>query len=209
MKTKLLLSFVFLIFIFSCKKENVEVVCGPTFSNNYIPMSVGSYWIYHWYEVDTLGNETLLGNKIDTVQIIGDTTIQGHLYFIQEETFAFDTPGIITTFYRDSIGYLLNSEGEISFSSTNFTDTLHRVSNSIFEINYQMETGISEITTEAGSFECLNFQGTVIPFGITVDWTERKQNSYYSKGVGKIQESTFYFNSPNELQRRLIEYHIE
>lgn len=204
MKTKFLFVFAFFILIFSCKKENAEVSCESPFSNSYIPMSVGSYWIYEWYKVDTFGNETLM-DWIDTIRIVKDTVIREQIFFVHEDE------NNIRNFYRDSLGYLVNSEGDIFFSSTNFTDTLHRTRNLFFEIYYLMETGVSEITTDAGSFECLNYQGAVTSLIINVSWSERKINARYAKGVGKIQSSTFdfAFNSSDERQRRLIEYHIE
>ncbi len=210
MNVKLLTLSILLIFIFSCKRETVIPTCESGTSNSYFPMSVGSYWVYQWYKVDSSGTEELMEGKIDTISIIKDTLIGSSIYKkIKENNSQIFSPMVIQ-YRRDSLGYLVDPNNNIYFSSSNFTDTLRIINNNNFKIIYKMEIPNTPIETPAGIFDCLNFQGEVTPF-IPVDWSTERINTYYSRGVGKVQESTFYFSSANEtqLQRRLIEYNIE
>lgn len=210
MKLKLLTISILLLFIFSCKKEASVPTCEPLVTESYIPMSVGSYWIYQWYEVDSSGMEELMVGKIDTITIVKDTLIGASIYKkIKESNSQIFSPTVIK-YRRDSLGFLVDPNNNIYFSSSNFTDTLRIVNNNNFKIIYKMETPNEPIETPAGIFDCLNYQGEVTPF-IQVDWSTEMINTYHSKGVGKVQESTFYFSTANEsqLQRRLIEYSIE
>jgi len=210
MKTKLFFASVLLTFIFSCEKENELITCSSPIDKTYFPLTVGSYWIYQWYRVDTLGNETLLENSIDTVRIVKDTLIGNYQYAVQEEQYSLTSSIKFNRhFLRDSVGYLVNLKGEILFSVTNFIDTLSVINDVTYKINYFMASDTFTINNSAGIFECLNYQGQVIPLIGNFDWTERYLNNFYAKEVGKIQETTFYFSSPNILERRLIEYRIE
>lgn len=210
MKSKILtLSFI-LFLIFSCKKESVEPTCESQATGSYLPMSVGSYWIYQWYEVDSLGVEELMEGKLDTITILKDTLIGGDIYKKIEENNSQIFSTKVTKFRRDSLWFLVDPLNNIYFSFSNFTDTLKITNNNNFKIIFKMEIPNAPIETIAGIFDCLNFQGKVTPF-LPVDWSSKNVNTYYSRGVGKVQESTFYFSSANdtELQRRLVEYNLE
>jgi len=211
-KTKLKLGTIsiLLLFIFSCKKETVIPPCESQIVRSYFPMEVGSYWIYQWVEIDSSGMEELLDGKIDTVTIVKDTLIGTSSYKKIQENNSFITAPIVIKFRRDSLGFLIDPNNNIYFSSSNFTDTLRIVNTSNFKIIYKMEAPNAPIETIAGIFDCLNFQGEVTSF-VPVNWSTQLINTYYSRGVGKIQENNFYFGSADQVQyhRRLIEYHLE
>lgn len=210
MKLKLFGIFLLLIFICSCKKESVIAPCEPSVSNSYFPMTVGSYWVYQWYKIDSSGTEELLDGKKDTITVIKDTLIDASIFKkIQENNSFLNTP-IVIQYRRDSLGFLIDPQNNIYFSSSNLTDTLKVISNSNFKIIYKMEIPPAPIETAAGVFDCLNFQGEVTSF-LPVSWSNQWLNFYYAKGVGKIQENLFFFSNAdiNQFHRRLIEYHIE
>ena len=173
-------------------------------------MNVGSYWVYQWYEVDSSGTEKLLDGKVDTVTIVKDTLIGASIFKKIQENNSFLIAPVLITYRRDSLGFLVNPRNDVFFSSSNFIDTLRINNNSNFKVIFKMETPNAPIETTAGVFECLNFQGEITPF-VPVDWSTQLINTYYSKGVGKIQENTFYFSSAVRVQyqRRLIEYYLE
>ena len=210
MKFKLFTISVFLIFIFSCKKEIVVQSCESPITGSYFPMEIGSYWIYQWYEIDSSGTEELMNGKIDTVTIVKDTLIGTSIYKKIQEKNSFLANSNVIKYRRDSLGFLIDPNDNIYFSSSNFTDTLKIINNNNFKIIYKMEVPTTPIETTAGIFDCLNFQGEMTPF-LPVDWSTQLINTYYSKGVGKVQENTFYFSSANtgQFHRRLIEYHLE
>lgn len=80
MKLKLVTISILLLFIFSCNKEALVTTCEPFVTESYIPMGVGSYWIYQWYEVDSSGMEELMVGKVDTITIVKDTLIGASIY---------------------------------------------------------------------------------------------------------------------------------
>lgn len=210
MKFKLFLLPIIFLFIFSCKKERVIPPCESPLTGSYIPMSVGSNWIYQWYKVDSSGTEELLDGKIDTITIVKDTLIGVFFYKKIKEVNSYIFPTNVIKFRRDSLGFLVGPKNNIYFSSSNFSDTLRINNNSNFKIIFKMEVPSAPVETTAGVFDCLNFQGEITPF-LPVGWSTQLINTYYSRGVGRIQENTFYFSSTNktQFQRRLIEYHIE
>lgn len=173
-------------------------------------MNVGSYWVYQWYEVDSSGTEELLDGKIDIVTIVKDTLIGASIYKKIQENNSFITGPIVIKFRRDSLGFLVDPKNNIYFSSSNFTDTLRINNNSNFKVIFKMDIPSAPIETTAGVFDCLNFQGEITPF-LPANWSTQLINTYYSRGVGQIQENTFYFSSADRVQyqRRLIEYYLE
>ena len=210
MKLKLFAFSISVIFIFSCQKETVIPPCESQITRSYFPMEVGSYWIYQWYKVDSSGIEEIQDGKIDTVTIVKDTLIGTSIYKKIQENNSFVTAPIVIKFRRDSLGFLIDRNNNIYFSSSNFIDTLRTINNNNFKIIYKMEVSSTPIETTAGIFDCLNFQGEVTSF-VSADWSTQLINTYFSRGMGKIQENTFFFSNANEsqFQRRLVEYHLE
>ena len=108
--------------ILSCKKDKMAPTPQPV--NSYTHVStVGSYWVYDWYDVDSTGNETLLAtNWKDTIRIVGDTTINGEV-FQHYEGKEFNQ---FTEYYRrDSSGYVVSPNGGIVYSYLGIPMLLH------------------------------------------------------------------------------------
>ncbi|MFK7771052.1 MAG: hypothetical protein AB8F94_02895 [Saprospiraceae bacterium] len=210
MKFKLFTTSILLLFIYSCQKETVVPSCESQIPESYFPMEIGSYWIYQWYKIDSSGIEEIQDGKIDTVTILKDTLIGASIYKKIKENNSFITAPIVIKFRRDSLGFLIDPQNNIYFSSSNFTDTLKITNNSNFKIIYKMDIPTTPIETTAGVFDCLNFQGEVTPF-VAVDWSTQLINTYYSRGIGKVQENNFFFGNAHvsQFQRRLVEYHLE
>ena len=211
MKFKLFTISMFLVFIFSCKKEAVIPLCESDTSNSYFPMTVGSYWVYQWYKVNLLeGDETVLEGKIDTIKVLKESLIGANYYAEIRDENAFE-PGTSRTYYRrDSFGYLVDPKNIIYFSSTNFIDTLRIETNPIFRTIYKMEFLGSSIETPLKAFDCRNFQGEITNLFSPLS-DKQYNNNYYSRGVGKIQNNIFYSSMADitHYHRRLIKYHIE
>ena len=209
---KLLSCILMLFLLFSCNRDddNLETeICTPNIPQFY-NLNVDSYWIYQWYEVNTMGNETIY-NRVDTVRNFKDTIINDLQYVIQRGTYF--TPNVRDQLLRDSLGNLVTVQGDILFSSTNFTDvlrfdTIGPASSPFLVASFQMESeDLTDITTEAGTFSCLNYQGNHTNFNGT--WDTRKTNNYFSEGIGEIESATFYASSPITLVRRLKEYELK
>lgn len=194
----------------SCKKDVTVFPCESAANQSYIPMTVGSFWVYQWYQVDSSGTELLLDGKIDSIFIEKDTLIGGAIFKKIREANSFLSVPSVIKFRRDSLGYLIDPWHNIYFSTTNFMDTLRIFHTNEMKIIYQMKVATPPIITLAGAFDCLNFHGEITPF-LNVDWEKQDVNRYYSRGVGKVQENNFFFSSANlkQYHRRLMEYHIE
>lgn len=122
MKRFLFLLVISSIFIFSCKKDKLITAPQVPVKMDYFQPKVGSYWIYEWYDIDTFGIETSL-NIFDTITNTGVTTINDKEYVVQSRQFqGANVPDVLL---RDSLGYIVDSNGEIHFSYVNFSDTLH------------------------------------------------------------------------------------
>jgi hypothetical protein len=207
---KLFVSILTISLLISCRNENETIVSN----DSYYPLTIGNYWIYQSVKIDSIGNETVIPN-IDSVIISRDTTIRNKQYFILEGTNSpFNPKWGIIAIYRDSSGYLVNNQGEIRFTENNFTDTLaYEVElnnqDTLYSLTYKMEASTNPVTVPAGTFNVLNFKGTVFtPREIPGVDNPRYLNTYYAKKVGKVLQSYFYLSSPRFIEKRLIRYKI-
>jgi hypothetical protein len=215
MKTRILVGMYLLIVLVACNKESnvtIPIVKEPT----YYPLTTGSYWVYNTYKIDSLKNEELISEN-DTTAIIGDTNINGHQYKVFYGK-KYGHGSIKTEKYlRDSLGYIVDSNGEIVFSQTNFTDTLYSL-----VIPYDMDTLYYEFTKlqsvadekilPAGAFDSvLNNQ---LKF---VYWKEPNKPTFnldnlYAPNVGKILNQNcyagMYLQDKSYYEERLIKYFI-
>jgi len=199
---------------FSCNGDD-EIAPDPVDPppTIYYNLNKDSYWIYQWYNIDTSGVETVR-NTIDTLRNVGDTLINGNLYIVQEGTY-FGGP-LGEKFIRESNGDLVDEKGRIFFSSTNFTDVLSRdtigpdPNDPFIIVNYQMASSeTEEITTMAGTFSCLNYQGTHQTFNPIFSWDIRLSDNFYGVGIGEVQSNTFFASSLTTLERRLVEFELK
>lgn len=199
-------------FITSCQKDDYQ----EELRINYTPLEIGNYWIYENYIVDSIGNETET-STIDSVVITRDTIINNMKYFVLEGTnYPFIRERQIINILKDSLGYLVNSKGRILFAENNFIDTLYKrvelsdVNDTIFTCTYKMEKPIYSVTVPAGTFEVLNFKGTLFTYiNLQEIQNPKYMNTYYADNVGKISETYLYLNSPMTIERRLLKYYIQ
>ena len=204
----------------SCKTENEPII---ETQEVYLPMSVGNYWIYQHYIVDSLGYETPL-NSFDSVVITNDTLINNKLYY---EFGGRHNNTHFHKFLRDSVGYFVTDNGNKCFSSFNFKDILYKQNDSlefnkmnrlIFTLKIKMESVPEIKTTAAGEFNTLNARGYLTTYyydssARLVDTIIASQNTYYAKNVGIIVQEYHYYNDMREYKRkfekRLIRYKLK
>ena len=100
------------VLIASCSKCDDEMPATQQSDPNYFPLSQGSYWVYDWVKIDTLGNESSF-NRRDSIYVAGDTLINNQNYkVLKGESFNPTLP----LFYRDSSGFLVNEKGALLFA---------------------------------------------------------------------------------------------
>ncbi len=211
MKTKnaLLWGSFLLLGFYSCKKEKDESPVPTTSASttaNYCPRTVGSYWIYDTYNLDTNGVETFVST--DSTYISNDSVIGGNSYSVFHGSAML--PGNIYC-RRDSSGYFIDQYGGSYFSATNFTDTLRTTTVPGFLVSYaKMVLPAASITVPAGTYntyDCMVTTNIVQP-GYLWD-TTRYTHHYFADGVGQIYETMFFLSSPNYIVRKLVRYHIQ
>jgi hypothetical protein len=73
-----------------------------------------------------------------------------------------------------------------------------------------MERINNAITVPAGTFEVLNYKGTIVTSMNTpgIKWP-RYTNSYYAKGTGKIMETYIYITGRQTYEKRLVRYYVK
>ncbi len=203
--------------ITSCENDQTEESITPVETSSYMPLEVGNYWVYTYYKIDTLGNETDQ-NKTDSVVITKDTLINGNQYYVIEGTDYYGSvrEWDVIDILRDSSGYIVNEEGKIRFSEDNFTDTLYTIvkvydNDTIYTITCKMEEYATSVSVPAGEFEVLNYQGTVTtPEEIPGVAYPRYVNKLYSKDVGIVFKNyILIYSNAWYIEKRLLRYNIE
>lgn len=204
--------------LISCKKEKTDPIDNnpETDQTDYFPLSIGNYWIYQHFEIDSLNHETEK-QVFDSIAITADTIYRNNKYYVLEGTnypFNGGQWGFIEML-RDSSGYIVNQNGIIKFTDDNFVDTLAfktEVHNgdTLYTLFYKMEKPSDNIEVPLGSFNVLNYRGTLnSSMEIQGSQNPRYLNTFYADSVGKILETYFFLHSPLTNEKRLVRYHIE
>jgi len=210
----LLLSMVILAFT-ACKKNdnNDDNNNSSTYqSKGYIPLKVGSYWIYQIYREMGNGMDTALA-ATDSTYISGTIVVNSKTYYIIEQY------GISKSevYVRDSVGYLVDSMGNIIMSEINFSDTL------ITRTEYMPNTGApmvhisrlmfdekKQINVPAGVFNnCIEARDRVKAYiGNPAQPNPYFQHNYYAKNIGLVEYTYRFVGMAEDYKKKLIRYYI-
>jgi len=187
----------------SCNKNDSESDLIPVAQTDYMQLKVGNYWVYDNYHIDADGNEILSQNK-DSVVIIGDTMIGGIQYFKQH---LIGQSHVV--YLRDSSGFLITLEGDVLFSSTDFSNIIRQdtIANGLAFITYKMEDSDTLITVPMGNYSCITFKGTVN--ALDPEYPHGVQYTYYfyADGFGQVKSSYYLFSNPMlRVERRLSQF---
>jgi len=220
--TKLIFSLILLFFALTfnaCKKDPIENKTSSTAQTNspsYSQLKVGNYWIYQRFEIDSIGNETAL-NKFDSCFIESDSIIHNQVYYkmMRPKVNGGSLQTYIISFIRDSLHYIVNSGGQIIFSSLDYTTTFqtgHELLNSD-TVNYyylKMDDINFQVNTPLGNFNTLNYKLTMNFWpNYNMMGGTRYYHTRYAENVGIVTETiTLYLFSPTQRERRLIRYHL-
>lgn len=208
----------FSLFVFSCKKDTSAPVTNPSGNSFAIPHTIGSYWIYHWTKVDSLGNETPYPG-VDTVTVVGDSVVNGNHYIVYAGTqMGGSQPNWLE---RDSSGYIVRPGGMIVYSYLNTGIALRTSSDSYYDEVYKMGSPTT-VTSTLGTFTVVDLQeiltrssGSTLPCptGVNACGDESyTMHTYFASGVGRIRSMASYYawfiNQCSYLRSDLVEYHI-
>ncbi len=206
-----------IILIAGCKKDGeIEAPHGTVNLYNYFPLSIGNYWVYQNYNIDSLGNETLT-DRIDSMYINRDTIVNGYQYYVLEGTnFTMGgyAPGIIRLL-RDSSGYIVDEGGRRRIAQNNYTDTLYNESrpingNHYYDISSIMKTVDNDISVAAGLFDVIECEIMItIVTPIPTQGETRYHHNYYADNIGEVVGAGSWYSSKGHFETRLLRYNIE
>lgn len=207
------------LFFVSCKKDEDEQPApnpgngNPAASISYsFPLTDGSYWIYQEEQVDPLGNLVSSG-AIDSTYVAGDTVIGANTYkkiINVQGSGSHYLPQVQLQLLRDSAGYLVSAYGGF-LDYNNFTDTLAQGNlGGAVDYYYFMRHPDSTVVTSAGTFQTVDYEGHMYSTDPNYPHpSPRFIHQLYADGVGKILYTSYYYSSPNYVQRRMLRYHIQ
>lgn len=197
---------------FSCSKNDEDSNLDPSNETvlDYLPLTVGNYWIYESYTCDS-GEVNCETRSVDTNFVTKDTIIDGETYFkIEGDQVFWSNP----VFYRDSGDYIVNESGEVIFTHLNITESFNHDlvldgnQDTIYYWYFKLRKDTEEVFVKAGEFSCLNFQGSFFRKNDDFE-TEYNMRNNYSKNVGLVEQSSFFASSLHVVKRELVGYHIE
>lgn len=212
----------YMIFAVSCKKdENGNDEPTPQPVSAYLQLSPGNYWVYEHYKIDSLGNETQV-QRTDSIVITGDTMINNQLYYIFEGTMFGASPRRVLGYFRDSAKHLVNHEGWIAFSETNFSHPInslvdyHPQTDTLFTSHTLMEDPGTPVTVPAGTFTALNAKYYLTLYYHNMNLGDEigqvGLNKFFGQGVGEILYEYImvseYYHDKTTRGRRLVRYSV-
>ena len=174
----------------SCKKDTGDPI--PVAKFDYFKLNVGNYWIYQGFRIDTNGVVSPTTNY-DSAYIEKDTIIRGLNYSKLIENPIALSSFKVTSYLRDSSGYLVNSTGQVRSSDINFTEIIALdSSNLLLYKGYRQMTGKdSLVTVPSGAFKSITSRVKVVPSEPNIgNHPIRYYYDVYGKGVVKIKTHT-------------------
>ena len=197
----------------ACRKDKEQIVeiPEPVEKTYEFPSDSGTYWVYEWFNVDSLGISTPV-SLTDTLRITGDTTISGKEYVVYSGT-KYGVP--YTSYERDSSGFIVSPTGVIRHAISLTTDTLSRGEQGLLEYYRTVNPTIIYKSVPYGTYKVIqnqihwsNLDGS--PFNVCGD-QEFIQYAYYDQYLGEIASQSLLLAEVVELcsyrERRLVDYY--
>lgn len=204
--------FVLAMFLFSCTKKEASVsetnppANSPSYSiSDYTQLTVGNYWVYNVYSVDTLGNETFIGN--DSCYVKKDTVVKGYTYAVVVNSPA-NWSGDSIILLRDSSTCLIDQHGIIYFGTNNFNTILKKDSGRNGVIIYSIPNSPVNINVPMGTYTCYDYAGVATFIGINNHFVYNSHN-YYAANTGIVEWVGFpYFDKWTCYEGKLLRAHV-
>lgn len=201
--------------VYACKKDNDTAPAPNAGYPNFSQLKVGNYWVYEQFDIDTAGSATPK-NIFDSCYVEKDTVINSKTYFKIVKPKPYTPNQVDISFQRDSLHYIVNSNGKILFSSQDFS--------TVFDLNYimagpndtvckivkQMGDKNLTVTTPAGTFTTSTAKESYFMYpNWALAGNPRYLNTRYAASIGIVIETLPFFTSiPNYIERRLVRYQI-
>lgn len=216
MMKRILFCSILCIFLFSCdsSSDDQQQDQQNQIEAGFFALNIGNTWTYKNYKYNTSTSEYEDTGVVDSISIVGTQEVNGNIYFQfrrntigNEESITFCNPnGEYFELLRDSLGFLIDNNGNVKFTHTNFNE--RTIATDTWGTIYEKLTeGTSEITVEAGTFS------TVYSERYAIDSDNNQlpglDEFHYSRGVGLIYDSSSFVseNIPNVI-RKLDSYEV-
>ncbi|MCB9447095.1 MAG: hypothetical protein H6585_01970 [Flavobacteriales bacterium] len=195
------------------KKEFPEIPTGPVIdslgtSDAYCPTKEGTYWIYQQQLLDT--NNVVLDSRIDSDYVMNDTIVIRGLIFHHVKT---NSPfGSAFELFRDSAGYMVNSDGKILLAQQNWGDVAEAdtVPGS-WVITTRIRNDLGPVAVPAGSYPDVvsaEYEVEYLNPANPLYGPSRYAYRHHVKDVGVVEEVAFYMGNSNTIVRKLLRYRI-
>ena len=195
----------------ACNKDETDTDPSPQESVlDYFPLNTGNYWVYERSFCDSTWTQCE-AKSTDTTFVTKDTLINNIIYYKVEGVNSLGQS--VKSFYRDSLNYVVNSNGTILFSSSDFESKMHEQyviideDDTIFYWYYKMQEELFAIHVPAGSFDCLDNK---MSFFRKIDDFEKEFNTHqlYAKNIGPIFNQAMFASSGSGYKSELVDYKI-
>jgi hypothetical protein len=206
-----------IIALFSCKKKETQPAANKkepekTY-DNYSALKVGNYWIYREY----MFTDSLRATGYeDSCYIEKDTLINTKTYY-KHCTASPLRAAFNVQYLRDSLSYLVNSEGAILFSSEDFNRVFrtykvgpNSATPDTLTVTEKMTSKNAAAVTPAGTLLSYVFTKTYyFPKNHTHD--EVALNTYYVKDMVMVKSvvSFFYDKPKTTIEKQLVRYRVK
>jgi len=210
----LLLAFSFL--FLSCNKDD-----GNTTSDNqgqdagFFALKVGNSWVYNYFRVNSETGELSNLGATETIEVIDEEAIGEEVVFTLKTT-TIDTENSCgpcntspeyTFKVKDSLGYLVEVDGPILFSSINDEDYLV-LSQEFGDIFRVLKPNEVLITVPAGQFVTKdNERYAIDPEGNRFDGQD---NLYFAEGIGEIRQTISTVSTQRIIyEKQLMSFNVQ
>ena len=200
--------------LISCNSDDNSNTATEDDSAGFYALSEGNQWTYQYYSRITMTDEFELVDCSTIVEITGTSQINNETYFTVETTTTGSDAGSIpcdknpsgTIRVRDSLGFLIDSDGAILYSRENTAPYLIS-ENTWGDIYGELLLTSETIEVPAGTFDCLKLER----FAILNDGSMSigRENEYWSDGIGEVYETySLVSASDHRWEKRLVSYDL-
>lgn len=210
------LFFAFSFLLVSCNNDDGnETPQEQETDSGFFALQVGNVWVYNYFRADNDTGELINQGGTETVEIIDEEMIGGEAIFTMRTTtvdnnntcaICNEDPLVITK-VKDSLGYLVEIDGPILFSSMSTEDFL--VSSQGFGDIYRvLKPNEVLVTVPAGQFATKDNERYAID--LEGNRFAGQDNLYYADGVGEIRQTISTVNALRILyEKQLISYTVQ
>lgn len=211
-KLFLVLFSISLLFV-SCDKDDSDPQIEEA---NFYALTIGNNWQYEYFERIGMTDEFESMGIIEDVLITETSVIDGENFFtFQSTTTGNDNNrpvapenGVSIKKVRDSIGFLIDQNHVILYSSENFTDYLIIDEQQCCDIFGVLKVGTETIQVPAGEFICI-WNEIYLIIESTGDMSPGRNRFYYKDGVGEIyKEYSSVSDAQHDWEKRLLNFEI-